>query len=222
MGARGDGGARRRQILEAIHRSPAPLCASEIAGRAGIHPNTARFHLDALMADGVVERMPAEPRGPGRPRVVYRARPGMALGGERRYRVLAEILLSYLTSVTSGGTAATAAADAGRAWGEHVIPRAAPFHEVGCAEAVARVLMMLDELAFAPETVAGDDDVPAQVRLRHCPFLELAEDHSDIVCSLHLGLIQGAFAGLRSPMTASELIPFGEPDACLVRLAPVS
>jgi len=222
VGARGDGGARRRQILEAIHRSPAPLCASEIAGRAGIHPNTARFHLDALVADGVVERMPAEPRGPGRPRIVYRARPGMALGGERRYRVLAEILLGYLTSVTSGGTAATAAADAGRAWGEHVIPRAAPLHEVGCAEAVARVLMMLDELAFAPETVAGDDDVPAQVRLRHCPFLELAEDHSDIVCSLHLGLIQGAFAGLRSPMTASELIPFGEPDACLVRLTPVS
>ena len=222
MGARGDGGARRRQILEAIHRSPAPLCASEIAGRAGIHPNTARFHLDALVADGVVERMPAEPRGPGRPRIVYRARPGMALGGERRYRVLAEILLGYLTSVTSGGTAATAAADAGRAWGEHVIPRSAQLHDVGCAEAVARVLMMLDELAFAPETVAGDDDVPAQVRLRHCPFLELAEDHSDIVCSLHLGLIQGAFAGLRSPMTASELIPFGEPHACLVRLTPVS
>ena len=222
MGARGDGGARRRQILEAIHRSPAPLCASEIAGRAGIHPNTARFHLDALMADGVVERMPAEPRGPGRPRVVYRARPGMALGGERRYRVLAEILLGYLASVTSGGTAATAAADAGRAWGEHVIPRSAQLHDVGCAEAVARVLMMLDELAFAPETVAGGDDVPAQVRLRHCPFLELAEDHSDIVCSLHLGLIQGAFAGLRSPMTASELIPFGEPHACLVRLTPVS
>ena len=97
MGAHGHGGARRRQVLEAIHRSPAPLSASEIAGRAGIHPSTARFHLDALMADGVIERMLAEPRGPGRPRVVYRARPGMALGSERRYRVLAEILLSYFT-----------------------------------------------------------------------------------------------------------------------------
>jgi predicted ArsR family transcriptional regulator len=228
VGAHGYGGARRRQVLEAIHRSPAPLSASEIAGRAGIHPSTARFHLDALLTDGVIERMLAEPCGPGRPRVVYRARPGMALGGERRYRVLAEILLSYLTSAASGGAAtsaasggaATAAADAGRAWGEHVIPRAAPFHEVGCAEAVTRVLRMLDDLAFAPETVAGEGDVPAQVRLRHCPFLELAEDHSDIVCSLHLGLIQGAFAGLRSPVTAAELIPFGEPDACVVHLTP--
>jgi predicted ArsR family transcriptional regulator len=219
VGADGHGGARRRQVLEAIHRSPAPLSASEIAGRAGIHPSTARFHLDALMADGVIERMVAEPCGPGRPRVVYRARPGTALGGERRYRVLAEILLAYLTSAASG-SAAAAAADAGRAWGEHVIPRAAPFHQVGCAEAVTRVLAMLDDLAFAPETVAGDGDMPAQVRLRHCPFLELAEHHSDIVCSLHLGLIQGAFAGLQSPVTAAELIPFGEPDACVVHLTP--
>jgi predicted ArsR family transcriptional regulator len=37
------------------------------------------------------------------------------------------------------------------------------------------------------------------VRLRHCPFLELAEHHRDIICPLHLGLIQGAFAGLASP-----------------------
>jgi predicted ArsR family transcriptional regulator len=213
------GGARRQQVLEAIHRSPVPLGASEIAGQAGIHPNTARFHLGALMTEGVIERMAEEPSGPGRPRVVYRARPGMACGGERRYRTLAEILLCGLTGSASSGAAA--AVDAGRAWGEHVIPRAAPLHQVGHAEAVTRVLALLDDLAFAPEVVASEDDMPAQVRLRHCPFLELAEHHRDVVCSLHLGLIQGAFAGLQSPVTASELIPFGEPDACLLHLVPV-
>ena len=87
MSGRADGGARRRQVREAICRSPAPLGASEIAGQVGIHPNTARFHLGTLMAEGVIERMVEEPSGPGRPRVVYRARPGMARGGERRYRV---------------------------------------------------------------------------------------------------------------------------------------
>jgi len=218
MSAHADGGARRRQVLEAIRRSPAPLGASEIAGQAGIHPNTARFHLGALMAEGMIERMLAEPSGRGRPRIVYRARPGMVLGGERRYRMLAEILLSYLTSATT--SCAAAAADAGRAWGEHMVPRAEPFHQVDRAEAVTRVLVMLEELAFAPETVPGDDDLPAGLRLRHCPFLELAEHHRDIVCPLHLGLIQGAFAGLASPVTASELTPFAEPDGCLVRLAP--
>jgi predicted ArsR family transcriptional regulator len=168
------------------------------------------------MADGVIERMVEEPCGPGRPRVVYRARPGMARGGERRYQVLAEILLGRFTGTASGH----AAADAGHAWGEHVIGRAAPFQQVSQAEAVSRVLLLLDELAFAPETPASGDDLPVRVRLRHCPFLELAEHHRDIICPLHLGLIQGAFAGLASPVTATELIPFAEPDACVVHLAP--
>ena len=216
MSGHADGGARRHQILEAIYRSPAPLGASEIAGQVGIHPNTARFHLGALMAEGVVERTVEEPCGPGRPRVVYRARPGMARGGERRYQVRAEILLGCFTGTASG----PAAADAGHAWGEHVIGRAAPFQQVSQAEAVSRVLVLLDELAFAPETLATGDDLPARVRLRHCPFLELAEHHRDIICPLHLGLIQGAFAGLASPVTATELIPFAEPDACVVHLAP--
>jgi predicted ArsR family transcriptional regulator len=210
-----DGGARRRQVLEVIYGAPAPLGASEIAGQAGIHPNTARFHLGALTADGVIERMVEEPCRPGRPRVVYRARPGMARGGERRYDVLAEILLGCLTGTDSG----RAAADAGRAWGERAIGRAAPPGQVSGAEAVSRVLGLLDELAFAPEALTGDD-LPAQVRLRHCPFLELAEDHREIVCPLHLGLIQGAFAGLSSPVTATDLTPFAESDACIVHLAP--
>jgi predicted ArsR family transcriptional regulator len=215
MSGHADGGARRRQVLEAIYRSPAPLGASEIAAQVGIHPNTARFHLAALMAEGVIERTVAEPSGPGRPRAVYRARPGMALGAERRYRILAEILLGCFTGTASGH----AAADAGHAWGERVIGRAAPFQQVSQAEAVSRVLLLLDELAFAPETPAAGDGLPAQVRLRHCPFLELAEHHRDIICPLHLGLIQGAFAGLASPVTATELIPFAEPDACVVHLA---
>ena len=217
MSGRADGGARRRQVLDAIYQSPVPLSASEIAGQVGIHPNTARFHLGALMAEGVIERTVEEPSGRGRPRVVYRARPGMALGGERRYRILAEILLGCFTGTAPGH----AAADAGHAWGEHVIGRGAPFQQVSEAEAVSRVLVMLDELAFAPETLATGDDLPARVRLRHCPFLELAEHHRDIICPLHLGLIQGAFAGLASPVTATELIPFAEPDACVVHLAPV-
>ena len=52
MSGHADGGARRRQVLEAIYRSPAPLGASEIAGQVGIHPNTVRFHLSTLMAEG--------------------------------------------------------------------------------------------------------------------------------------------------------------------------
>ena len=59
-----------------------------------------------------------------------------------------------------------------------------------------------------------------RIRLRHCPFLELAEPHRDLVCPVHLGLMQGALAELRAPVTVSALIPFAETTACLAHLAP--
>ena len=76
-----------------------------------------------------------------------------------------------------------------------------------------------DELDFAPEPVADRPGPPDRVRLRHCPFLELAEPHRDLVCPLHLGLMQGALAELRAPITVTALIPFAEPTACLAHLA---
>jgi predicted ArsR family transcriptional regulator len=78
---------------------------------------------------------------------------------------------------------------------------------------------MLRDLDFAPEPVAGDDGPPDRLRLRHCPFLELAEPHRDLVCPVHLGLMQGALAELRAPVTVTALIPFAETTACLAHLA---
>jgi len=79
---------RRQQVLDAIQRAAGPVGVSEIADRVGVHPNTVRFHLEALLRDGVVERVPDTPSGPGRPRAGYRPRPGLARGGARRYRAV--------------------------------------------------------------------------------------------------------------------------------------
>ncbi|MGH9061585.1 MAG: helix-turn-helix domain-containing protein, partial [Acidimicrobiales bacterium] len=117
---------RRQRVLDAIHRAVEPVGVSDIADYLGVHFNTARFHLEALVGDGIVERVPETPSGRGRPRLGYRARPGLARGGLRRYRILAEILLGYL-SATSDEPAAAATA-AGRAWGAHLVPRPTPFH----------------------------------------------------------------------------------------------
>lgn len=209
---------RRQQVLDTIQRAAAPVGVSEIADHLGVHPNTARFHLEALVGEGVVERVSDTPSGPGRPRVGYRARPGLARGGTRRYRMLAEILLGNL-SATSDDPAATAAA-AGRTWGAHLVPRPAPFHEITRDEAVRGLTTMLDDLDFAPEPVAGEHGRPDRVRLRHCPFLELAEPHRDLVCPLHLGLMQGALTELGAPVTVTALEPFAEPAACLAHLTP--
>ena len=54
--------------------------------------------------------------------------------------------------------------------------------------------------------------------LRQCPFREVAEHHQDVICSLHLGLMRGALARMRAPVTAERLDPFVEPSLCVARL----
>ena len=64
----------------AARRGLATGGVQEIADRAGLHPNTARFHLDALVDAGLAARAPKERTTPGRPSMAYRAVEG---GGPR-------------------------------------------------------------------------------------------------------------------------------------------
>ena len=72
---------RRRQVLDTIHRAAEPVGVSEIADRLGVHPNTARFHLEALVGDGIIERVPDTPSG--------RDAPGSATGRGPAWRAAA-------------------------------------------------------------------------------------------------------------------------------------
>ena len=207
--------SRHAQVLDALRRSDTPLSVADVARQLGIHANTARFHLDALVADGAAIATAEPPSGPGRPATVYRPRPGMDRGGIRSYRLLAQILLSHLSSAGPG--AADTATQAGQAWGSFLIGHVPPFEHLADHAVLTRLTDLLDELGFRPEPGAGDA-VPTVIRLRHCPFLELAEKYDQLVCRIHLGLMQGALAELRTPVTAARLEPFAEPDACLARL----
>ncbi|WP_030421809.1 helix-turn-helix domain-containing protein [Streptomyces sp. SCSIO 75703] len=207
---------RRRAVLDALRESPAPQGVTEVAERLGVHPNTVRFHLDALVSRGRVERTAERPSGPGRPRTVYAARRGMDRGGARRYQLLARMLLGRLAA--EGPGAGAAAVEAGRDWGRYLVEQFPPSRPPTAGEAAGRLTAMLDDLGFAPR-LGEEDGRPDRVWLRHCPFLELAEEHGEIVCPLHLGLMQGALAELDAPLAATRLEPFAEPDACLAHLA---
>lgn len=205
---------RHAEVLDALRHADAPLSVADVARQLGIHVNTARFHLDALVASGAAITALESSSGPGRPRTVYRPRPGMDRGGIRSYQLLAQILLSHLSSAGPG--AADDATQAGRAWGGFLVGAPPPFQHLTDEAAVGQLTGLLDELGFAP--VAEPGTVPAVIRLRHCPFLELAEGYDQLVCRIHLGLMQGALAELRTSVAATRLEPFAEPDACLARL----
>jgi len=202
-----------------LRAAPAPLGVAAVAERMGVHPNTVRFHLDALVAEGLVESGTEAPSGPGRPRTAYSARPGMDRGGERGYPLLARMLLSRWASADPAEARAEAV-ETGRAWGRFLVDPLPPFERPTAERSAARLVGLLDDMGFAPrpEGAPGPDGPPARIRLRHCPFLELAEEYGRLVCPLHLGLMQGALTGLGAPLTVTGLEPFAEPDSCLAHL----
>lgn len=206
-------GASRTRVLELLRAADAPVSVHDIAGRTGLHPNTVRFHLDGLVEAGLAERGNADAGRPGRPRAVYRvtAEPD---GGRRSYRLLAEMLTSLVVGVVEQPT--HAAVQAGEAWGRYLVDRPAPSQPVDVTDALDRVTRMLTDAGFTLDPV--DDTETPVLALRHCPFREIAEGHRDVVCALHLGLLQGALDEVHAPLSTDKLEPFVEPSLCLAHL----
>lgn len=202
-------------MLAALRGATSAMTIAEIADQLGVHPNTVRFHLDTLVTDSRVERVEPDHKRQGRPPLMFRAVRQMDPGGTRRYRLLAEILTLGLAGDRN---ASVKAFEAGRAWASRVTSptRKAP----GAHASINRLVGLLDELGFAPQRRESHGE--AQVGLRHCPFLELAEGRPAVVCPIHLGLMQGALEAWRAPVTVDRLEPFVEPDLCLAHLAPAA
>lgn len=207
-------GRSRTDVLDMLRVADHPLEVREVARQTGLHQNTARFHLEALVEAGLAARETVERKTPGRPRVSYRATAD-ATGGRRRYRLLSEMLASLIAGMMPAP--GIAAEEAGREWGEYLTEQPPPYQRLSVAEAIAKLASVLDELSFAPEAIANDDE---QFRLnwRQCPFREVARHHRDVICALHLGLMRGALSRMRAPVTADQLDPFVEPGLCVAHL----
>lgn len=203
--------SRRREVLRVLRASGDPMSIIGVADELGVHPNTVRFHLDGLLGDGQVERVEQGRTGPGRPALMFRAVRQMDRGGARRYQLLAEILLAAIGTEKDSSARALAA---GRAWGQRLEP--APGDAASSETAVGHLVDLLGRLGFAPERRRLDGE--QQIGLRHCPFLELAESRTSIVCPVHLGLMQGALHTWGAPVAVGRLEAFVEPDLCVAHL----
>src|SRR5690625_4990866 len=179
----------RAKVLGVLRSRERAQTVAEVAEELAVHPNTVRFHLAGLIERGQVERVETAPQGAGRPAVRVRAVAAMDPAGPRHYRVLAEVLTFGLADAPEP---AERARRVGRAWGGRLVasePGAMSGREpagAGVADPVSGLLAMLDDLGFAPDRSGSD------ISLRHCPFLELAASASEAVCSVPLGLMQGA------------------------------
>jgi predicted ArsR family transcriptional regulator len=178
------------------------------------------------MEAGLVESGVQERTTPGRPRLVFRATATPGAGAEGSYKVLAEVLAS---GIRDGEPAPGAvAANAGRRWGQHLEQSRASAEPVDADGALDRIVTLLDDVGFAPRVgepaspttdLSGTGSVTV-IELHRCPFYDIARAHTEVVCAVHLGLIQGALDQMQAPPLTVRLEPFVRPDLCLVHTAP--
>ena len=205
--------ARRREVLTALRELGGSAGIAEVAEHTGMHANTVRFHLEALAGQGMIERDTAAPAGPGRPALVFRVRQGMDPTGPRNYRLLAAVLVDQLASEPD---APARAMRAGRAWGSRLVEPPAD-GELTAQQSVAKMVDLLDDLGFAPERHSSRGW--HSVGLRHCPFLDLVGGRTEVICPVHLGLMQGAAETLGASAQVDRLDPFVAPDLCVAHLS---
>jgi predicted ArsR family transcriptional regulator len=206
-------GRSRSDVLDMLRAAEGPLGVREVAARMGLHQNTARFHLEALVDAGLAVREAEDRETPGRPRIGYRAAAD-APNGRRRYRLLAEMLTTLIAgTMPSPGKAAE---EAGQEWGSYLTEQPPPYRRLTAAESMAKLTAIMAEIGFAPQAEA--DGGRYQLRLLQCPFREVAQQHKDVICALHLGLMRGALTRMRATLSADRLDPFVEPGLCVARL----
>lgn len=203
---------RRDDVLAVLREAAEPLSIAQIGTTLHVHPNTVRFHLDALVGSGRVDRVPTAPAGPGRPPLLFRARRGMDPTGPRSYQLLATALVEDMAARPDPAVAAVAA---GRSWGRRLVGQPV---SGSWKDGVRSLVALLDDIGFAPEWPASDGHAD-RIGLRHCPFLELADTSPGVVCPLHLGLMQGAVSALGAPVTVERLEPLVATDLCMTHLA---
>src|SRR5215469_14665351 len=153
-GAREEGpslGRSRAAILDMLHGADHPLDVREVASRTGLHTNTARFHLEALVEAGLAARETEDRETPGRPRIGYRA-VADGPGGQRQYRLLSVMLASLIAGTMPEPAAAAEAA--GREWGAYLAEQPPPFQRPSAAEGIAKLTGIMRRLGFEPHADA--------------------------------------------------------------------
>ncbi|WP_258726342.1 helix-turn-helix transcriptional regulator [Cellulomonas sp. NS3] len=238
---------KRVAMLHLLQRAGGPMTVDALADAVGLHVNTAREHLDQLVASGFVAREPELRRTRGRPRILYRSlerAAAVTTDAWAREQLVHVLVAGYGRRL---GSVESAAETAGHAWGATLAP--SPVEDPAahtrsdsdvprCAEILpderpgpdsagtavvapleqaqlAALEQHLEDLGFAPDACTDG----LEVRLNRCPFVDLARERPEVVCSVHLGLSRGVLAQRDGLLVADRLERVPGAQRCVLHLA---
>ena len=198
----------RRRLYEVVRERAEPVGRDEAAAAAEVGRALAVYHLDKLVEAGLLTASYQRPPGrsgpgAGRPAKLYlRSDREVAVTvPPREYELAARRLVQAVEEDPSGRSRAVLL-EAARRLGAEL---------AGAAGAAGDLEGALAGHGYEPRR--GEDGV---IRLRNCPFHQLAEQHRDVVCGMNLGLIEGIVAGLGADGLRPVLDP--QPGHCCVAI----
>jgi predicted ArsR family transcriptional regulator len=205
--------ASRERLLRLLEVQRAPASLSALVLATGLHENTVRGHLESLHRDGFVTRRRAATSGRGRPAWLWQA---VRRDASTPYAPLAGVLAA--TVMRTSADPVGDAHEAGRQWGRELMAVEADDDErpesTDAAAARSAVVDLMREQGFAPEP-QGDGQT---VLLRRCPLIEAAARNPEVVCAVHLGMVDGALQSLGADDAVATLEPFTGPGECTLRV----
>jgi predicted ArsR family transcriptional regulator len=213
---------RRALYLYACAQASA-VSRDQAAAGVGVPRHAAKFHLDKLVDDGLLEaeyRRLSGRRGPGagRPAKLYRRSPRelAVILPDRRYQLAGQLMARAITDAAGEGPAVTealrgAARDRGGRLGDEARRRAG--RRPSQAALLTAVRAVLDEEGY--ETRQD----PAGLTLANCPFRALSAEFTPVVCGMNLAIMDGLLDRVSQLRLAARLDP--AEGRCCVRMAGV-
>lgn len=212
----------RRDLYLYVVGQREPVSRDQAAAGCGVAQHTAKFHLDKLAEEGLLDveyRRLSGRQGPGagRPTKLYRRsdREVSVSLPAREYDLAATLMARAIEdSARTGAVVVDAlherAAELGRELGERVRGEEGP-DDGGDTPGLQGVCRVLAEHGYEPREVDGE------VIMANCPFHALTADHTELVCGMNYALMQGITQAAGRALTA-RLDP--APDRCCVVLRP--
>jgi predicted ArsR family transcriptional regulator len=201
----------RFRLFRYLGLSGRPVSVRELSTRLSLHPNTLRPHLRRLEEAGLVRRETRKSASTvGRPQTLYVA-VERDHGEGRDYRLLAEIL----SGLVVGTRARDRAVGLAREWGQYLAVQGGP--KPGTRLPARRNLAVLQEAmaqaGFDPRFRRAARGA-VEVSLRDCPFRDMLDDHRELACSIHRGLVEGMLGALKPPLELASFEPLAERTVC--------
>jgi predicted ArsR family transcriptional regulator len=205
----------RRGLYQFVVDRGGPVSRDEAAAGVDVPRHTAKFHLDRLVDEGLLDvefRRLSGRRGPGagRPSKLYRRsdRQFAVTLPERHYALAGDVLAAAVDrAMQTGVPVATAVRQAAAEAGRGLVAERTAAAEGDVLDGIAGLLR---EQGYEPRR---DDD---GLVLGNCPFHALARDHTALVCGMNRDLLSAELECLGCDQVTAELDP-GE-GRCCVRL----